>query len=151
MVQKKTKSPRFYFWRKTLSLSDLNVPRKSKIAIDALRTLSLIPSFLGFVYNSRQALHVPLRDAGGAISLQSSQVDYVIASFWVIFSVFYLHRLTLFVWLVYVSWILELGIDNKYDETLDLSLRNGQCNSSTNYIHCYYMVNISVGEFTKWT
>ncbi|KAI9485177.1 MAG: galactosyltransferase-domain-containing protein [Benjaminiella poitrasii] len=80
---KKPKSTtRFYFWRKTLSLSDLNVPRKSKIAIDALRTLSLIPSFLGFIYNSKQALQVPLRDAGGAIILQSSQVDYVIASFW---------------------------------------------------------------------
>jgi hypothetical protein len=77
------KPPRFYFWRKTLSLSDLNVPRRSKIAIDALRTLSLIPSFLGFLYNSRQALYVPLRDAGGAIILQSSQVDYVVASFWV--------------------------------------------------------------------
>lgn len=76
------KPPRFYFWRKTLSLSDLNLPRRSKITIDALRTLSLIPSFLGFLYNSRQALHVPLRDAGGALILQSSQLDYVVASFW---------------------------------------------------------------------
>ncbi|KAI7902082.1 galactosyltransferase-domain-containing protein [Cokeromyces recurvatus] len=85
-MRKNNKNPkptrRFYFWRKTLSLSDLNVPRKSKIAIDALRTLSLIPSFLGFVYNSKQALHVPLRDAGGAIIIQSSQIDYVVASFW---------------------------------------------------------------------
>jgi hypothetical protein len=80
---KNQKPPRFYFWRKTLSLSDLNVPRRSKITIDALRTLSLIPSFLGFLYNSRQALHVPLRDAGGAFIIQSSQVDYVVASFWV--------------------------------------------------------------------
>lgn len=81
--KKEEPRPRFYFWRKTLSLSDLNVPRRSKITIDALRTLSLIPSFLGFLYNSRQALHVPLRDAGGAFILQSSQVDYVVASFWV--------------------------------------------------------------------
>ncbi|KAI9268532.1 hypothetical protein EDC94DRAFT_514406 [Helicostylum pulchrum] len=82
LPNKSKKPPRFYFWRKTLSLSDLNVPRRSKIAIDALRTLSLIPSFLGFLYNSRQALHVPLRDAGGALILQSSQVDYVVASIW---------------------------------------------------------------------
>lgn len=80
---KTKKPPRFYFWRKTLSLSDLDVPRNSKIAIDALRTLSLIPTFLGFLYNSRQALQVPLRDAGGAVILQSSQVDYVVANFWV--------------------------------------------------------------------
>lgn len=124
MVQKKTKSPkppRFYFWRKILSLSDLNVPRRSKIAIDALRTLSLIPSFLGFVYNSRQALHVPLRDAGGAIILQSSQVDYVIASFWVTFYTQF-NLLKLMCVIVYVGGILELGIDNKHDETLDISL-----------------------------
>ncbi|KAI8643467.1 hypothetical protein BD408DRAFT_451244 [Parasitella parasitica] len=76
------KPPRFYFWRKTLSLSDLDVPRKSKIVIDALRTLSLIPTFLGFLYNSKQAFYVPLRDAGGAVILQSSQVDYVVANFW---------------------------------------------------------------------
>lgn len=84
---KTKKPPRFYFWRKTLSLSDLDVPRNSKIAIDALRTLSLIPTFLGFLYNSRQALQVPLRDAGGAVVLQSSQVDYVVANFWVTASV----------------------------------------------------------------
>ncbi|GAN06346.1 hypothetical protein MAM1_0120d05828 [Mucor ambiguus] len=83
---KTKKPPRFYFWRKTLSLSDLDVPRNSKIAIDALRTLSLIPTFLGFLYNSRQALQVPFRDAGGAVILQSSQVDYVVANFWVTIS-----------------------------------------------------------------
>ncbi|KAI8980503.1 galactosyltransferase-domain-containing protein [Pilobolus umbonatus] len=82
MKTKKAKPPRFYFWRKTLSLSDLNIPRRSKRAIDALRTLSLIPSFLGFLYNNRQALYVPVRDAGGAIIIQSSQVDYIVASFW---------------------------------------------------------------------
>lgn len=78
------KPPRFYFWRKTLSLSDLNLPRRSKITVDALRTLSLFPSVLGWAYNWQQALQVPLRDAGGAVILQSSQLDYVVASFWVI-------------------------------------------------------------------
>ncbi|KAI8327299.1 galactosyltransferase-domain-containing protein [Choanephora cucurbitarum] len=81
-ANKQPKTPRFYFWRKTLSLSDLNLPRGAKITIDALRTLSLIPSFIGFLYNSQQALHVPFRDAGGAIILQSSQIDYIVASFW---------------------------------------------------------------------
>ncbi|KAI8354190.1 galactosyltransferase-domain-containing protein [Blakeslea trispora] len=81
-ANKQPKTPRFYFWRKTLSLSDLNLSRKAKITIDALRTLSLIPSFLGFLYNSQQALHVPFRDAGGAVILQSSQIDYIVASFW---------------------------------------------------------------------
>ncbi|ORE10492.1 hypothetical protein BCV72DRAFT_21519 [Rhizopus microsporus var. microsporus] len=76
------KPPRFYFWRKTLSLSDLNLPRRSKITVDALRTLSLFPSVLGWAYNWQQALQVPLRDAGGAAILQSSQLDYVVASFW---------------------------------------------------------------------
>ncbi|KAI9256916.1 galactosyltransferase-domain-containing protein [Sporodiniella umbellata] len=76
------KQPRFYFWRKTLSLSDLNLPRHSKITVDALRTLSLLPSFFGWVYNWKQALQVPLRDAGGAVILQCSQLDYVVASFW---------------------------------------------------------------------
>ncbi|RCH97655.1 Beta-1,3-N-acetylgalactosaminyltransferase 2 [Rhizopus stolonifer] len=82
MSAAKPRPPRFYFWRKTLSLSDLNLPRRAKITIDALRTLSLIPSFLGFLYNSRQALQVPFRDAGGAVVLQSSQIDYIVGSFW---------------------------------------------------------------------
>jgi hypothetical protein len=77
------KPPRFYFWRKTLSLSDLNLPRRSKITVDALRTLSLLPSIFGWAYNWKQALQVPLRDAGGAVILQCSQLDYVVASFWV--------------------------------------------------------------------
>ncbi|KAG0738350.1 hypothetical protein G6F57_006052 [Rhizopus arrhizus] len=76
------KPPRFYFWRKTLSLSDLNLPRRSKITVDALRTLSLLPSIFGWAYNWKQALQVPLRDAGGAVILQCSQLDYVVASFW---------------------------------------------------------------------
>lgn len=124
LPNKSKKPPRFYFWRKTLSLSDLNVPRRSKIAIDALRTLSLIPSFLGFLYNSRQALHVPLRDAGGALILQSSQVDYVVASIWVNkkFSQVTFSMLTKYTYVVCFSGLLELGIDNKYDETLDFSL-----------------------------
>ncbi|CEP16481.1 hypothetical protein [Parasitella parasitica] len=77
---KTKKPPRFFFWRKILSLSDLDVPRNSKIAIDALRTLSLLPTFLGFLYNSKQALYVPLRDAGGAVILQSSQC--ALAGYW---------------------------------------------------------------------
>jgi hypothetical protein len=30
---------------------------------------------------------VPVRDAGGALILQSSQLDYVVASFWVSFDI----------------------------------------------------------------
>jgi hypothetical protein len=125
VTSKTKKRPRFYFWRKTLSLSDLNVPRRSKIAIDALRTLSLIPSFLGFLYNSRQALYVPLRDAGGPLILQSSQVDYVVASIWVIINMSRCYQhINPFSFIVCIGWLLELDIDNKHDETLDLSLRN---------------------------
>jgi hypothetical protein len=82
-----TKPHRFYFWTRTLSLSDLNLPRRHKRMIDALRLLSLIPSVFGFFYNNQQALAVPVRDAGGALILQSSQLDYVVASFWVSFDI----------------------------------------------------------------
>lgn len=71
------------FRQRGLSLSSLNVPRKYHLPLILLRTLSLIPAIIGGIHNVQSALNVPVRDSGGAITLQSTQIDFWIANLWV--------------------------------------------------------------------
>ncbi|KAI8088650.1 galactosyltransferase-domain-containing protein [Halteromyces radiatus] len=63
-------------------LSSLNVPRRYSIPVILLRALSLIPSLLGFTYNTKATWHVDERDAGGAIYLSNTKANYFVATLW---------------------------------------------------------------------
>lgn len=79
---------------------------------------------------------MPLRDAGGAIVLRSTESDYWVATLWVSYEPILggleeLYMLTtLSFWtnspsrvlLVHASWLLELDSDDKHDASMALSL-----------------------------
>ncbi|KAG2222244.1 hypothetical protein INT45_010657 [Circinella minor] len=89
------------FRQRGLSLSSLNVPRRYHLPIILLRTLCLIPSVLGTLYNTQAAWGVPIRDSGGAITLKSTESDYWVANIWCVLA-------------GYWSWILTTSMMRRW-------------------------------------
>ncbi|KAI8084013.1 uncharacterized protein B0P05DRAFT_41190 [Gilbertella persicaria] len=70
------------FFRQKKITSSLNVPRRYQIPTTVLRASSCLPALVNVIYNLKQAWQIAYRDAGGAIVLQTTQLDYYIAILW---------------------------------------------------------------------
>lgn len=64
-------------------MSSLNVPRRYEVPVAILRGLSFVPAFLNTIHNLRASWQVPYRDAGGPLTIQTTQAEYYVAILWV--------------------------------------------------------------------
>lgn len=71
------------FFRQKRILSSLNVPRRYEIPVSILRALSCVPAALNIIHNLKASWQVPERDAGGPLTIQTTQVEYYVAILWV--------------------------------------------------------------------
>ncbi|KAI8369299.1 galactosyltransferase-domain-containing protein [Radiomyces spectabilis] len=67
---------------KPKTISSLNAPRRYHVPLILIRVLSIIPAPLGALHNIQASLNVAERDAGGAVILHSTQMDYWVANIW---------------------------------------------------------------------
>lgn len=64
-------------------MSSLNVPRRYEIPVAILRALSCVPATLNIFYNLKASCQIPSRDAGGPLTIQTTQLEYYVAILWV--------------------------------------------------------------------
>lgn len=64
-------------------MSSLNVPRRYEVPVAILRSLSCLPAALNVIHNTKASWQVPVRDAGGPLIIQTTQVEYTVAILWV--------------------------------------------------------------------
>ncbi|KAI8335386.1 galactosyltransferase-domain-containing protein [Chlamydoabsidia padenii] len=102
-------------------LSSLNVPRRYSIPVILLRALSLLPSLLGFTYNTKAAWNVAERDAGGAIYLYNTKSDYWVATLWCALAGYWS-------WILMTSmirrWLYHYEVNNAIVRLLTLTVLN---------------------------
>lgn len=78
MAQKNT----LPFFRQKRIVSSLNVPRRYEVPVAILRSLSCLPAALNVIHNTKASWQVPVRDAGGPLIIQTTQVEYTVAILW---------------------------------------------------------------------
>lgn len=71
------------FFRQKRIMSSLNVPRRYEIPVTILRALSCVPAALNIVHNLKASWQIPLRDAGGPLTIQTTQTECYVAILWV--------------------------------------------------------------------
>lgn len=81
--QKKKKQTPLPFFRQKRIISSLNVPRRYEVPVAILRATSFVPATLNVIHNLKTAWRVPLRDAGGPLTIQTTQAEYYVAVLWV--------------------------------------------------------------------
>jgi hypothetical protein len=64
-------------------MSSLNLPRRYEIPVAILRALSFVPALLNAIHNLKASWQVPIRDAGGPLTIQTTQAEYYVAILWV--------------------------------------------------------------------
>ncbi|KAI7875735.1 galactosyltransferase-domain-containing protein [Mucor mucedo] len=97
MAQKNT----LPFFRQKRILSSLNVPRRYEIPVSILRALSCVPAALNIIHNLKASWQVPERDAGGPLTIQTTQAEYYVAILWCILA-------------GYWSWILATSMMKRW-------------------------------------
>jgi hypothetical protein len=119
------------FFRQKRILSSLNVPRKYQPLVGLLRALSILPCALHIIKYIQIINLIPFRDAGGSLIIDSTRLEYGIATVWVrrgtlVFFFFFLDLISLNFFnihsIVCPGRLLELDSYNKHDETMALSL-----------------------------
>ncbi|KAG0170376.1 hypothetical protein DFQ30_002576 [Apophysomyces sp. BC1015] len=105
--------------------SRFRIPKCYRLFLTTYRLLNLLPGLVEVIHNIRAACDVSQRDAGGAIVLRSTQIDYWVANAWV----------------VYPGRLLELGSQHEFDPTLVEVLRDQSCRRPIDNAHDYPLVD----------
>ncbi|GAA5811390.1 hypothetical protein MFLAVUS_004825 [Mucor flavus] len=82
-------------------MSSLNVPRRYEIPVAILRALSCVPATLNIFYNLKASCQIPSRDAGGPLTIQTTQLEYYVAILWCVLA-------------GYWSWILTTSMMKRW-------------------------------------